>query len=308
MTLIPIVRARGGDLYASGRRASIPAPGHSRHDRSASLLLGSSGRIVVHSFGGASVAEILADLRKSGLIDYQGYPLGEGRSAPSTPEPSETFRRQRAEALWTAGIPIRGTPSELYLKGHRAIARDVCLIAALRHHPAMPVAIYKDVCRYSRPALMSRIAVLGDRTTAVEVTYLNAQADRDRSLRISRKTVGCVPPGTFVQLDRPDEHIVVAEGVMTALSATERLGLPGLALLGIRNLQNFAPPTGVRRVSIAVDRGQAGESAAKTLEARLRDEGFEADRQFPRAPFEDFNRWAQAERALRKEEGREGMG
>ena len=52
MTLHAIVRAVGGDLYQGGARANIPAPGHSRRDRSISLLL-SQGRLVVHGFGGA---------------------------------------------------------------------------------------------------------------------------------------------------------------------------------------------------------------------------------------------------------------
>ena len=39
MTLHAIVAALGGDLYSGGTRASIPAPGHSGHDRSVSLWL-----------------------------------------------------------------------------------------------------------------------------------------------------------------------------------------------------------------------------------------------------------------------------
>ena len=39
MSLRAIVEAVGGDLYEGGRRANIPAPGHSAEDRSVSLLL-----------------------------------------------------------------------------------------------------------------------------------------------------------------------------------------------------------------------------------------------------------------------------
>ena len=73
MSLLPIVRALGGDLYAGGRRANIPAPGHSRADRSVSLVL-SGGRVVAHSFGGADWREVLDDLRARGLIDAAGAP------------------------------------------------------------------------------------------------------------------------------------------------------------------------------------------------------------------------------------------
>jgi len=51
MSLRSIVRALGGELYDNGRRANIPAPGHSPADRSVSLLL-KDDRAVVHTFGG----------------------------------------------------------------------------------------------------------------------------------------------------------------------------------------------------------------------------------------------------------------
>ncbi len=50
MSLRAIVRALGGELYDGGRRANIPAPGHSAGDRSVSLLL-QGDRMVVHTFG-----------------------------------------------------------------------------------------------------------------------------------------------------------------------------------------------------------------------------------------------------------------
>ena len=39
MSLKSIVEVLGGELYDGGRRANIPAPYHSRADRSESLLL-----------------------------------------------------------------------------------------------------------------------------------------------------------------------------------------------------------------------------------------------------------------------------
>mgnify|MGYP002524993862 CR=1 FL=1 len=47
MTLHRIVAALGGELYCEGRRANIPAPGHSARDRSVSLLL-TDDRVVIH--------------------------------------------------------------------------------------------------------------------------------------------------------------------------------------------------------------------------------------------------------------------
>ena len=68
MTLKTIVDMLGGDLYDGGRRANIPAPGHSPADRSVSLLL-MNDRVVVHTFGDGDWKAVLDDLRERRLID-----------------------------------------------------------------------------------------------------------------------------------------------------------------------------------------------------------------------------------------------
>lgn len=59
MSLSHIVKALGGELYDGGRRANIPAPGHSSADRSVSLLL-EDDRVVVHTFGDGDWKAVLA--------------------------------------------------------------------------------------------------------------------------------------------------------------------------------------------------------------------------------------------------------
>ena len=61
MSLRAIVEVLGGDLYDGGRRANIPAPGHSRADRSVSLLL-KDDRVIVHTFGDGDWQAVLDDL------------------------------------------------------------------------------------------------------------------------------------------------------------------------------------------------------------------------------------------------------
>lgn len=306
MSLHEIVRARGGDLYAGGRRASIPAPGHSRIDRSASLLIGRTGRVVVHSFGSSTAAEILADLRACGLIDRAGFPSGQTCATPPAPVLSDTAKVRRALDLWGEGVPVGGTLSERYLCHWRGIGRSLRDIAALRHHPHCPVAVYDEASRLHCPALMARIETATGRLSAIEVTYLDSQGRRNAALRLSRKTVGRVPDGAAVKLDPWSSHVVVGEGVITTLSATEILDLPGAALLGAGNLRRWRPPPGVSRVTIAADRGRPGEGAAGVLAEDLVGAGVEAEVVLPDWPWEDFNRMALAGRDQGRGEGREG--
>ena len=76
MTLRSIVQALGGDLYDGGRRANIPAPGHSAEDRSVSLLL-QDDRVVVHTFGDGDWRAVLDFLREQQLIDASNAPLAD---------------------------------------------------------------------------------------------------------------------------------------------------------------------------------------------------------------------------------------
>ena len=83
--------------------------------------------------------------------------------------------------------------------------------------------------------------------------------------------------------------MLVAEGVFTALSATERFALPGWALLSTRNLKSWSAPDGVRSVLIAADRGKDGEASAEILAARLRRQGVAPTIALPPEPHGDWN-------------------
>lgn len=293
MSLLPIVRALGGDLYAHGRRANVPAPGHSRADRSVSLLL-SGGRVVAHGFGGADWREVLDDLRGRGLIDDAGAPAAGGPIwSEDRPELLRGERLATARGLWAGGQAIvSDTECARHILGRR-IDRIWPGPDSLRRHPQAPLSVYRPG-RAARPALMAAIKNAEGAFTAVELTYLDPSGQRARGLRIPRKTVGLVPPGSAVRLDAPDAELLVAEGVFTTLSASERFGLPGWALLSTRNLRVWTAPDGVRRVLIAADRGADGLRSAAILAARLRRAGVGAAVRPPPCSYGDWNDWARA--------------
>jgi hypothetical protein len=208
LSLRPIVRALGGDLYAGGRRANVPAPGHSRHDRSVSLLL-RDGRVVVHTFNGTDWRAVLAELRARGLIDTAGAPAGGGVAGESAgDDPSRLARLAVARRLWSEARPIDGTLSARHAR-LRGIAR--ALSDALRHHPAAPLAVYAP-CRHARPALVAGIVGPDGELQAVELTYLLPNGHRADALRLPRKTIGLVPPGSAVRLDPPGPELLWARG------------------------------------------------------------------------------------------------
>ncbi|WP_372787015.1 toprim domain-containing protein [Phenylobacterium sp.] len=292
MTLHRIVRALGGDLYDGGRRANVPAPGHSRADRSVSLWL-RDHRLVVHTFGDGDWRGVLDHLRGLQLVDTTGAPSssdpGNSEVGPAD-APSRGARQRIAARLWTEGRGLDGTLSAVHAR-RRGIRRDLPGAGALRHHPEAPVAAYRWG-RYRRPALLAGILTPAGDLTGVEVTYLTPEGRRAEDLRLSRKTVGLAPGGCAVRLDPPAETMLVGEGVFTTLSATDRFGLPGWALLSTRNLRAWTPPAEVRSVLIAADRGRDGEESAAVLWRRLRRLGLDAEIALPPAPAGDWNEWA----------------
>lgn len=304
MTLHALVAALGGDLYAGGQRASVPAPGHSAADRSVSLLL-SGDRLIVHSFGAESWTAVRDHLRATGHIDGDGRLLtgagpGADAAGPTGPRPSDPERRAAACRLWAEAGPVSSASlSARYLAG-RAIRTDPALIGGLRHHGSAPLSVYRPGGG-RRPAMVAAITAPEGELTAVEVTYLAPGGARDPRLRTPRKMVGLVPPGSAVRLARQAPAMVVGEGVMSVLSASERFALPAWALLSACNLAVWTPPVGTRRVVVAADRGTPGEAAAARLVRRLRARRVEGVLAPPPDEAEDWNAWAVGQR--RKEGG-----
>lgn len=291
MSLHAIVQALGGDLYDRGRRANVPAPGHSRHDRSVSLLL-EGGRVVVHTFGGSDWREVLDHLRALDLIDAANAPRSvtavEASPAPAT----HLERRDAALRLWEGGRAIAGTASERYWRS-RGLAGPLPSPAVLRHNADTPVSAYRPR-GHARPALLAAIHEADGTFTAVEVTYLTGHGRRATDLRLARKTVGPAPGGCAIRLDEVGEEMLVGEGVFTTRSASEWFGLPGWALGSTRNLRVWRPPAGVRSVLIAADRGRDGEASAERLRAGLVRSGVAAAVALPPPPHGDWNEWAVA--------------
>jgi hypothetical protein len=300
-SLAALVRALGGDLYAGGRRALVPAPGHSAQDRSVSLLL-EGDRVVAHGFGGAAWQEILDDLRTRGWIDAENRLLTGGAPGPPRAAAPETTRAERiaaARRLWDeGGLIAPGSPAALHIVG-RGIDLRIASAGALRAHAAVAASAYRDR-GVRRPALLAGVRDCDGKLTAVEITYLDDQGRRSALARPSRKVVGVLPAGCAVRLAPRAAEMLVAEGVFSTLSAMRRFGLSGWALLSTSNLRRWRPPEGVRRVVVAGDRGIDGELSAATLVARLRGSGCAAEVALPPVGFGDWNDLE------REEEGTDG--
>jgi hypothetical protein len=255
-------------------------------------------RVVVHCFGDGDWKLVLDDLRDRGLIDGEHRPTSlVAAAAPcvSAPPASRTLRIATAQRIWGLGQPLGRSAAAHYLR-RRGITRALPGPDAARYIAEAPTAAYAAQSR-TRPALALGIVGPDGVLTAVELTYLTPAGQRASDLKLSRKTVGVVPPASAVRIDPPGPKLLVAEGFLTTLSASEWFGLPAWALLSTSNLRGWSPPAGVEAVLIAGDRGPDGEASALRLAVRLEAQGVAAEAVFPSEPHGDWNEAAVARQA-----------
>lgn len=281
-----IVRACGGELYAGGRRALVPGPGHSRQDRSVSLYETDDGRVLVHCFSPRDDwRTVAAWLQAHGL-----KPTPANSTPPISAPRADHAGLERARVLWDEARPIAGTFAERYLVG-RAIPRTSCASEALRFHPS--VTSLDDQRR--RPALVAAITDAACALQGVQVTLLSPTGASKAAVATPRRVIGAMRGGA-VELMPAEPDLLIAEGVETALSAASHFGIPAWAALSASNLAEFTPPAVVKRLIIAADRDAPGLDAAEKLTSRWAHRLATSIR--PPGDYEDWNAAAMAQTSL----------
>jgi putative DNA primase/helicase len=207
-----------------------------------------------------------------------------GDAAPARPEadaepaPRED-RRGAVRAMVERARPSPIVPAYLGNRG-------------LRLPPSAPLLYLANAKHPSGRALPCMLALLHDLAgdlVAVHRTFLAPGGTGKAGVEPVRMTLGDVR-GAAVRLYPVAPHLVVAEGIETALAAAELLGLPAWAATSAGNLgDSLALPPEVREVTIGADADPPGRRAAKAAAARWRAEGRTVRVAMPDKPGADFN-------------------
>lgn len=293
MDLKSIAQIAGGEFR--GRYAVIPGPGHSRSDRSLSLSIGEGGRIVWHSFANDPVPEVLRYLESLGY-DHRAHPDPE-RDAERERLAAETRadKRKTAQRLFARGVPIEKTLAEKYLRVGRRLGPDLELpsfenVRFLKDCPYTPYAPDRRV----HPAMLAKITHpetgehLGTHVTFLDGSGLSKAAGVDAP----RKVLGSQSQGViFLGRETSPAMAVLAEGIESALSASKRTRLPGVAAINADNLAKALAWERLEGLLVAHDRDKSGVGlkAAQTLKARLQALGVSVQLLAPPASLKDWN-------------------
>ena len=268
LDLHEIRRVRGGVVYDNGRRWVGPGPGHSRQDRSLSVVIATDGRPLVHSFAGDPFP---ACANHVGLA-HDATPASRASLDRLRAERAAEQRRADAEAAdfcqaaWSGAGPIEATPAESYLFSRGLIYEG----DALRFHRTAPRSRCEDGPP-PHPAMVALVSGPDGYGRSLHSTYLNLDGRKAFGAR-SRLMFGRTGEGAVrLQPIGSGGVLAVGEGIETALAFASLRGTPTWAALSTSGLTTFKPPANVRRLLIATDAddGGAGLKAGKALAERV---------------------------------------
>lgn len=178
--------------------------------------------------------------------------------------------------------PAVGTLVEKYLNG-RGVSLPQHDIA---FHPSMA---YFDAGRYvaQYPAMVTTFRNAQMEPITLHVTYLNAAGGKAEGIT-NRKVLPPKEPmrGGAIMLTEPAEVMGVAEGIETALAATELDCLPVWACANAGMLEQWEPPAEAKEIHIYADHdiNYRGQAAAYKLAHKLAIKGISVFVAMPQLP------------------------
>lgn len=201
-----------------------------------------------------------------------------GTVRPSTIKPERTDE-DKAAALRRAFKDSRpmaqGDEAHRYLAGRGLRLYD--LPESIRLHPGMQ---YRDggAVLGTYPAMLAIVTDSKGRAVSLHRTYLqNAQK---APVTAPRKLMQGLPlPGAAIRLTPVSRTLGIAEGIETALAATELFEVPVWSCISTSGIESFEPPDGVEHVVIFADHdiNFAGQAAAYRAANRLVLRGHEVE-------------------------------
>ena len=162
-----------------------------------------------------------------------------------------------------------------YLAGRGLALYD--LPQSIRLHPGLQ---YRDggAVTGTFPAMLATVTDSTGKAVSMHRTYL--QDARKAPVPAPKKLMqGLTLVGAAIRLAPVSQVLGIAEGIETALAASERFGVPVWSCISAQGIESFAPPDGVKEVVIFADHDQnfTGQKAAYAAAHRLTLKGFEVE-------------------------------
>jgi phage/plasmid primase-like uncharacterized protein len=228
----------------------------------------------------ASFNEIMQTLASQGLVSFSAKPFAIAKPAKVANADTAPDKIAYALSLWQQSLPIEGTLAEQYLLGRNL---NPPYPDVLRYHPNLK---HSDTQAYY-PALVGLVRDQLGTPKGIQRIYL-APDGHKAPIDPNKKSLGGLE-GASVQLGHPTTQLAVAEGIETALSVQQALGVPAWAALSTAGLTSLVLPTSISKIVLAVDHDPAGIKAADGAMERWLNEGRAVTYLLPPKAGQDFN-------------------
>lgn len=198
------------------------------------------------------------------------------------PDRSDEDKLATLRRVFRESKPIqRGDEAEQYLLGRGLGLHD--LPEAVRVHPGLR---YQDEDHKGvYPAMLAIVIASDGRAVSLHRTYL--KEGRKAPVSAPKKLMQGLPlSGAAIRLTAVSEVLGIAEGLETALAASELFEVPVWSCVSAQGIESFEPPEGVREVIVFADNDPnfAGQKAAFAAAHRLKIKGFEVEVCIPPEP------------------------
>ena len=272
-----MVERLGGEWHQRGGMCRCPA--HDDRTPSLSVRVGER-RLLFHCFAGCDTRAVIRALEALRL-HMRDAPSRQGGRVWTPADPGRQ-NRGAASRLWSAARPIEGSPAEAYLRS-RGLAPTA---SDLRYHPRTPYG--QGTQAIFRPAMLA--AVRDDSgLVAVHRTFLDLSPARLADLPLPKRALGRPGQGA-VRLRPPHERMLgLAEGVETAMAATELTGVPCWATLGTERFAHVALPASVTQLILFLDNDSGGRRAEKLAREAHCGTNVEIEARYPQTRGADWN-------------------
>ena len=278
-----------GDARREGRGWRCRCPLHGGRSL---VVKDGSEQLLVTCWAGCHSLDVLAELRRRGLLE------GTGRrrllsSAPIIPreESSHAARIARALAIWCEAQPMDGTIAETYLR-NRGIDLKPWPVT-LRFHPRCPRP-RDDAGKIvlPLPAMVGLVEHVERGPVAIHMTYLSNDGTGKAVTKPRKAFLGPVGAGAVrIGNVRSGEWLLIGEGIETSASAAVACGMPAWAALSAGGIKRLALPSEATQVIICADNDAngVGQRAANEAAERFLAEGRRVRVVTPPNPDSDFN-------------------
>ena len=211
----------------------------------------------------------------------------------SKPERTDDDKRAALRRVFRESKPIqRGDEAYAYLAGRGLTLHD--LPEAVRVHPGLR---YKDGEHQGTYSAMLAVVTSPDgKAVSLHRTYI--QEARKAPVSNPKKLMAGLPiAGAAIRLTAVSEVLGIAEGVETALGASELFEMPVWSCVSAQGIESLEPPAGVHEIVIFADNDEnfAGQAAAYRAAHRLKLRGFGVEVCIPPQPgdwLDELNRRA----------------